>query len=523
MFTKPWKSWQWSFEKESWGRAGLTAAALLMWVSPVLATTYTITELGDGVAADGSCRLREALQAARNLAAVNECPAGTGTDTLVLQAVGVYSFALGQESLSSGNLTVEGATGDPAAHVVDLGGANRFVFANGNGVLTLRGLTLTRGNALGEAPPEGGAIFIEQAALTLADVVISSSSAARGGGLKVGGSGTSRLERVRFENNLAMGIPSLSFGVGGGAYFITTDATINLSDVVFDGNRADTEQPGSSSIGGGLALTAFGATDLLVERSVFRNQQVDGMDWGDGAGIQISAQDTSRIVISDSLFEGNESLAGGSISVGSALSVVLFDNTSMELRRLRVAGNLSPTASSAQVLLNLSSAATALVESTLIRNGNQAGIFAFKTGTGTLLAGQLTVTGHASSGMVTATSGAATVRLENSILWGNGAPDLDVVTGLADVDRMTNHNWIGSLGDPDPLFVAPGLGDYSLASGSGALDQGDASFASVGPLDLAHAPRVSGLGLDLGALERGGLFADGFESGDTGVWTQTVP
>ena len=75
----------------------------------------------------------------------------------------------------------------------------------------------------------------------------------------------------------------------------------------------------------------------------------------------------------------------------------------------------------------------------------------------------------------------------------------------------------------NPQFVDFGAGDFDLTAGSPARDAGDRTFASVGPLDLAHRPRVVGAQPDLGALERGGLFADGFESGDGGAWRWRLP
>ena len=88
----------------------------------------------------------------------------------------------------------------------------------------------------------------------------------------------------------------------------------------------------------------------------------------------------------------------------------------------------------------------------------------------------------------------------------------------AEFDRVAQHNWIGELGDPDPLFEASGAGDFHLQASSGALDAGDATFVSVGRWDADHAPRVAGEGLDLGAFERDALFGDGLESGDTAAW-----
>ena len=55
--------------------------------SPLL-TTITVTTTSNRVIADGACALREAIQAANTDTAVNECPAGSGMDTIAFNIPG---------------------------------------------------------------------------------------------------------------------------------------------------------------------------------------------------------------------------------------------------------------------------------------------------------------------------------------------------------------------------------------------------------------------------------------------------
>jgi hypothetical protein len=81
---------------------------------------------------------------------------------------------------------------------------------------------------------------------------------------------------------------------------------------------------------------------------------------------------------------------------------------------------------------------------------------------------------------------------------------------------------IGENGAPDPQFVDPANGNYELAF-SPAVNTGNAAFATVGPYDARHATRVIGPAPDLGAFERGSLWAWDAEEGDLGAWAKRVP
>lgn len=97
----------------------------------------------------------------------------------------------------------------------------------------------------------------------------------------------------------------------------------------------------------------------------------------------------------------------------------------------------------------------------------------------------------------------------------------DTVIDLAAWQTL-GHGAGSFLATPAELFVDPAGGDFHLDPEGPAVDAG-VTLAEV-PADLEGALRPQGAASDPGAYEAGGLlFADGFETGDTGAWAITVP
>ena len=396
----------------------------------------------------------------------------------------------------------------------------------------LEGLTVTHGDAMSTNPPEGGALRVVEAELELRDVVISASVASLGGGLAWTGEGSvARLERVQFIDNAALGQAMHPSPRGGGASFRAWGGTsLTLDEVVLAGNRAATSEPGFSAYGGGAEIDANGppgAPMVQLERVAAFDNEVESLAAGDGGGLLLTVGSSGRIRLQDAELADNRLLFSANVMTGDAISASAYHDSTLELRRVRVRDGIAAGNSTSQVLLVGQNSSTVLVDGLLATGADQSGIVLQGLGSASVVAGQLTVSQSGNVGLVAdATLGAATVRIENSILWGNGpgAGNFDLrLFGTIDADRAANRLWVGDQGDSDPLFVAPLAGGFELQAASPALDAGEAAFLSVGPYDLRHAPRVAGLALDLGAYERGGLFGDGFESGGTAAWSAAVP
>jgi hypothetical protein len=513
-------------------RIAAAGALGLFAVAPVRATDYSITSFSDGLAVDGECRLREAIRAAATNLAVNECPAGGADDAIVLQSVGSYLFTSGDENLTAGALTIRGATPVAADYVIDLQHVSRFLEVLSGARIALAGLTVTHGDAMSTTPPEGGALRVVDAHLALTDVVLSSSTASVGGGLAwTGEDFDARLERVALLDDSAIGQASLPSPRGGGAVFRAWGgARLTLDAVVLSGNRAATAESGSSAYAGGAEIDANGppgAPQVDLFRLTVIDNEVESLAAGDGGGLLITVGGNGRVRLEDAELADNRLLFSANVLAGDEMSASTYHDSTLDLRRARARDGVASGLSSSQIVLVGQHASQIRVDGVLATGADQNGIDLHGMGSATVVAGQLTVSESGNIGLVAnATLGAATVRIENSILWGNGpdsgASDLRLF-GAIDADRVANRLWVGDQGDPDPLFVAPPAGDFQLQAVSPALDAGETAFLSVGPYDLRHAPRVAGLALDLGAYERGGLFGDGFETGGTAAWSAAAP
>ena len=180
---------------------------------------------------------------------------------------------------------------------------------------------------------------------------------------------------------------------------------------------------------------------------------------------------------------------------------------------------------------------TAIVtESTLIARNNATGGYGDairannSAGNSTISAVGTTVAFNDSTGGATgdaiAMDGEVFLSLDCSIVWGHAtsisSPDEDVV--YSDIEG--GYTGTGNL-DTDPLFVSVAGQDFHLQLLSPLIDR----CAGAGELgidmdgDLRPSPNSStAWPYDMGADEViVGIFADGFESGDTSSWSLTVP
>jgi hypothetical protein len=518
------------------GRWRRLAIALLL-AAPVAleATTYTISSLLDGVGADGECRLREAIRAAQTNLPVNECPAGGPEDTIVLATQGVYAFAGGEEEISgeTTSLAIRGLVASADAQTIDLGESHRFLRVFEYAALELSNLTLTRG---GFGIFGGSFHFNSGRSLLLRRVTIRSSRSSLQGGAAVISTSQStapteiRIDECRFEEN-EVDNPEPSAPARAGALHVslTAGSSFVMERTEFVGNRAHAFDVDAEASGGGLYLTASGGANARIAHTRFLANEVEGERAG-AAALHVQLNSFGSVEIEDVVLTGNRSLGGDPAVNGSALQVEshgVEGSAVVRVRRLRAVAPADDTAPSPLVRFEARGTSDLLVDGAALSGGAGGGARVVLADVAEGRLGQMTITGNLGPGFQVESSSPNALRIENSILWGNTdggtSNDLEVLSGPVDADRATNHNWIGEQGDPDPLFVDPANGDLSLQQASGAIDAGDETFGTVGPYDVTHAPRVVGAGIDLGAFERGGLFADGFESSSVGAWSASVP
>ena len=333
----------------------LTALALLLVAPTALAATITVNSTDDEVNADGDCSLREAVMAANTDTAVDGCTAGTlGPDTIEFaDGVDDETFTVGETLMVSDSLTVDGGDGDD---VTISGGDARRVILVRSGMLTLRNLTITGGNAV------------------------------RGSGVFIPAGGDLTAENVTFTDNEATGSNAND---GGAAVYVNGGATATFTDCSFTDNTA------SGTSGSGGAILSNGGT-IADSSSTYSGNTANR------AGGAIEANGASSTTLVDVDFDGNE--AGDAPGNGGAFHI--SGSGSASITRGTVSNNVA--AREGGGFWNGSG------EMTILRTtftGNEAEGDSTSTGTpvgggaifnngGTLVADTLTVTGNSATGFL---------------------------------------------------------------------------------------------------------------------------
>ena len=227
-------------------------------------TAIQVTTPLDQIAEDEFCSLREAIRSANLDLPVGGCPAGAGTDTILVPA-GTYQLTIpgaDEDDGLTGDLDiVQGLTlmGDGAGQtILDGGGHDRVLHISemqigvvlrdltvqnglveatdllgGGGVLSLGDLSLERVELKNNAALRGGGARNSQGVLNVLDSTITGNTAfTEGGGIY--GDGVMTIARAQFIANQAE--------YGGG---INSDEAITLSEVTLSQNQA-------AYFGGGL-------------------------------------------------------------------------------------------------------------------------------------------------------------------------------------------------------------------------------------------------------------------------------
>jgi CSLREA domain-containing protein len=497
----------------------LAFAVVLPFFAPAAgARVYTLTTTADDTAANGNCTLREALRAARSDVAIDACLPGEDADTIVLPA-GTYSFS-GQEALEADTvLEIRGQATDPAAATVDLQGAGRFLAISGSGgaaSLTLRGFTVANGHS----SEPGGAVWSNEAALILDRMrFVSNHSADLGGAVMAYTNvlGSFDASRTAFLANSAG-------GRGGGLWVSAAAGAVRLRDLVFQLNSVTAAGSHIDAWAGGLYLEAFSPVSAVVERCEFSQNSVTANGgtmataaFGGGAYFTAGG---GTIRLFDSVFLANAASVAADTGPAqiSAFHANAYNGGRVYLDRILVDVSASSYANgSRDVDLFAASGGSVLLANAQVTFGSWNGIQAGATADGLVEVVGTTVADYPSGVGVTLDSfPGGTVAMRNSLLALNG-DDLD---SLGDGIFLAD-NCIGPIAGEFPGFVNVPGGNYRLRPTSAAVDA--ALLAAIaGPFDRDHAPRLVGADPDCGAYESGGLFADGFEAGDTGIWSATT-
>ena len=501
-------------------------------VTPVRAVTIQVTTSADEqVTPNGNCTLREALVAAETNSGIDACPSGSAVEPdviLLLDTAHAWSAGF-YIVLGGGPLVLRGP--DPAPKgcyvIVDPTASLRFLKLTNGADVTIENCEIREGDASTDQNVAAGgallAIDLSDVKLTLRNVSFRLNRARAGGAVYFETSSSCVGCRITIEDSLfsqnVAEYDAGAFGVRGGGLVLQLrgDTVARILDTTFEWNEARSDFAGNQPTAGAFYAGLSDEARLEFRRSsIVSNSAVAGVGASAVAGgASIWPFGESSVIMEDIDLQGNQ-LVGPSTGAlpATALEVRTGFSGSYALDRLYFYGN-DWSEDAVDLRLEHASPAPASARNILLAAGPRSAAEVWNWGTGPIALSHWTVTDHIERGLrIWRNSGTGEVRLDNSILWLNGT-NL-VADGFPTVDPA--NNLIGV----NPLFEAPALGGYRLTAASPAVDLGEAA-RSGSAYDVAHAPRLAGADPDAGAFERGGLFADGFESADTGAWSAAAP
>ena len=256
------------------------------------AATITVMNTNDS----GAGSLRQALANANN------------GDTIHFGIAGTITLTTG-ELLVDKSVTISGP--GAASLTVDGNLAGRVFRVSSGVTATIAGLTITNGNAWGDALINtGGGIYNDHATLALDNCTVSGNYGLGGGGVH-NHSGTLTVTNSTFSGNSV----NAPYGVGSGGGILTEgyygNATLTVTNSTFSGNYA-------RFAGGGICNDVFGSATLTVSNSTFSGNSAES----GGSGISNSGAMTieSTILNAGALGENLYNGFGTVISLGYNLS-----------------------------------------------------------------------------------------------------------------------------------------------------------------------------------------------------------
>ena len=420
--------------------------------------------------------------------------APSGGDTEIRVEAGTYSEqAYVSTSFTSGSILLTGGwdaaftsrNPDPSLTVLSSPvDGNAFDIQPGGGTVEIVGFTITTTAA---APSRG--VLVAPSGITSAVVKISEC----------------------LVTGVSVSTPHIAYGAG---LYANLNGTERLEligvDVIGNTLQNTTDQETS---GGGMVVSAEdSSTVLIADTMADGNAAVSATGNPSGGGMYLVLREDAAAEVDGLTVSGNTLETSGGLTAGAGLLVATWDTSSAVLRRVVAIDNsIVQGTTSEQVRLVGRGSSTIDFTDSGIAFGNASGISASSVNTSTVHLANLTVVDNPGTGIVTGVAG--TMSLYNSIAYGNGTD-----TGpLSSVD--VGHNLFGV----DPGFVEPPY-DYRLMVGSPGHNAGsNTPPGGLGTFDLNGLPRVQDGVVDIGCYEGAVLFAGGFESGGTTRWSATLP
>jgi CSLREA domain-containing protein len=330
---------------------GISAIAGFIMETPAHAsTTITVTTTADELNQNGSCSLREAIQAANTDTAVDACPAGNGTDNIILPSgfytltiTGYYESANQTGSLDvSSSLNIQGA--GVANTTIDGGGTTLHdaVFWILAGRVTISGATIQNGKP-GNLAGAGGVFVEPQGNLTLQNVVVKDNVSYAGAAISNGG-------QLTVINSVISNNRSLQ--LGGGGIQTGTGTALTVTNSIIVSNTAVNN--------GGGGIRNFGSA-IIENSNILSNTTNFG-----GGGIDSSG----TLKIYNSTLAGNTASGGGGLVINYSGLATLTNSTISGNSANSNGGGLADYSTGAIYLNNVT------VASNTVSSGGGGGIYA---------------------------------------------------------------------------------------------------------------------------------------------------
>ncbi len=271
---------------------------------PVSVFAATISVSADGM---GGCPLRSAIRAANTDAPSSPCPAGSGTDTLVLQqlnGVRYFTYGSGSDAGSDEDLNVTGDLDVTSSIIVQGVSATQSVIVGpeldrafdvlSTGALTLNDVTVIGGSVAAANSNDGGVVRKgANATLTINRSALRGGVADQGGAIHASGAGVLTLDKVTVFSNQAGFGGGISLQQSAGAEAILNNLTLSGNTATFSG-------------GGIYASSGF----RLRNTTVARNRAGAG-----GGGVHYAGSSTTAVNFANSLLIDNVNVNGNPLDL----------------------------------------------------------------------------------------------------------------------------------------------------------------------------------------------------------------
>lgn len=310
--------------------AGLPAAAM-----PHSEVTIIVTTAADEFGSGSGCSLREAIQSANIDSAFGGCPAGSGTDTILLPAATFQLTRAGanEDGNATGDLDIAGNVQivgySQETSIIDGGGLDRVLHvASGN--VSLRALTIRNGRApdgadgadgsapgqngsSGQAGADGGGIY-NSGTLTMENCIVSGNLAGSGGR---GGNGAAGVAGVQ-PNPGGSGGSGGAGGRGGHGGGIYNAGALTMADCAASANQSGDGGTGGVGGAGGLGAAGIGGNYDLRSGTAGGTGGRGGAGGAGGAGSGIANLSGAVALIDGCLVSQNIGSGGGAGGNGGA-------------------------------------------------------------------------------------------------------------------------------------------------------------------------------------------------------------